>query len=160
MIADLRPAALDEIGPEAALVSLAERVRGRHGLEVSLDVDLDFEQGRAATRHVPELEEATYRIVQEALTNTIKHGEATSVSVTVHEANSALAITVRDDGRGFDRSARAAGFGLLGMRERVALLEGQLTVQSAPGEGTAIAVTFPVRRRPAGSEAGTGAVAS
>jgi GAF domain-containing protein len=69
LITDLRPAALDELGTEAAIQSLAERARSRTGLEVAIDIDLDWEEGRAATRHHTDLETAIYRIVQEALTN-------------------------------------------------------------------------------------------
>ena len=78
IIADVRPASLDELGTQAALEALADRTRAS-GVEVDLSVDLDYEAGRAAARHEPELETAVYRIVQEAMTNAIKHSGAETV---------------------------------------------------------------------------------
>jgi signal transduction histidine kinase len=148
LITDLRPAALDEIGTQAALTALVERVRAMSGLVVELDVDLAFEAGRADARHVPELEETLYRVVQEALTNAVKHAGATALRVTVREGDGSVFVTVRDDGGGFDPEAQSPGFGLIGMAERIALADGRLDVRSAPGEGTAIEVELPLRRRP------------
>jgi two-component system, NarL family, sensor histidine kinase DevS len=68
----VRPASLDELGPQAALEALADRTRAT-GVEIDLAVDLDFEAGRMAARHEPELETAVYRIVQEAINNAVKH---------------------------------------------------------------------------------------
>ena len=132
IIADVRPASLDELGIQAALEALADRTRAT-GVDVDLSVDLDYEAGRAATRHEPDLETAVYRIVQEAMTNAVKHSGAETVAVDVREADEAVVVTVRDEGRGFDPSARAIGFGLVGMRERVQSLGGRLSVESAPG---------------------------
>ena len=145
LITDLRPAALDELGAEAALLALAERAEHR-GLEVDIAVDLAYEQGRVAARHIPELEVALYRIVQEALNNAAKHGQARRAVVEVVEDASAIHLTVRDDGAGFDPAQATKGFGLLGMRERVGLLEGSLQIESAPGGGTTVRVSLPVRR--------------
>ncbi|QEC49829.1 GAF domain-containing sensor histidine kinase [Baekduia soli] len=150
LIADLRPAALDEIGTGAALAGLAERVRAISGLAIDLVVDLDFEEGRAATRHDPDLEETVYRTVQEALTNAVKHAQATRVAVTVTETDGTLTIAVTDDGRGFDPGESADGFGLVGMRERIALAHGSLDLRSAPGAGAVLEARLPVRRREAG----------
>jgi signal transduction histidine kinase len=145
LIADLRPAALDDIGTGAALSGLAERARATSGLAIELTVDLGFEAGRAATRHVPELEETIYRIVQEALTNAIKHAQAERLWIAVREADGAVAITVGDDGRGFDQGVAATGYGLVGMRERTLLAQGTLAVRSALGAGTTVEVRLPVR---------------
>jgi signal transduction histidine kinase len=148
LITELRPASLDELGLEAAVEGLVERV-GAAGLDVDLHVDLAFEQGREPARPVAELETAAYRLVQEALTNARKHGRATRAVVEIVEARDSLTVSVRDNGDGFDPAAGTDGFGLLGMRERVTLLDGTLEVVSAPGEGTAISATFPVTgRRP------------
>ncbi|HMJ33490.1 MAG TPA: GAF domain-containing sensor histidine kinase [Baekduia sp.] len=147
LITDLRPAALDEIGTLGALTALVDRVRAASGLVVELEADLDFESGRTGQRHVPELEEAVYRLVQEALTNAVKHAGATRVDVVVRESGQALHITVRDDGGGFDPDGQSPGFGLVGMRERIALAQGTLEVRSAPGEGTAVEIELPMRRR-------------
>jgi signal transduction histidine kinase len=145
LIADLRPAALDDIGTGAALSGLVERVRATSGLPIALTVDLSFEAGRVAARHVPELEETIYRIVQEALTNAVKHADAQRVWIEVREAGGSVAIVVGDDGQGFDPGIAATGFGLVGMRERTLLAQGTLEVRSAAGAGTVLEVALPVR---------------
>jgi signal transduction histidine kinase len=150
LITELRPAALDQLGTEAAITALAERL-SRAGLELDLSIDLAFESGRVTERHIPELETAVYRIVQEALTNATKHGGAKRAVVEVVEDERTVGVTVRDDGDGFDPADSTAGFGLLGMRERAELLDGTLVVDSAPGQGVTVSASFPARRRPAGS---------
>ncbi len=146
LITDLRPAALDELGVEAALHALADRTKHR-GIEVDTSIDLAYEQGRAAARHTPELEVALYRIAQEALSNAAKHGRAARAVVEVQEHANAIHLTVRDDGDGFDpETAETKGFGLLGMRERAQLLDGTLQIESAPGDGTTVRATLPVQR--------------
>jgi signal transduction histidine kinase len=142
LITDLRPAALDELGVQAALDALAERV-AHTGIEVDVSIDLAYEQGRAAGRHTPELETAVYRIVQEALSNASKHGQAKRIAVEVHEDETAIHLSIRDDGRGFDQSAKTDGFGLLGIHERVELLEGILKIESSPERGTVVRATLP-----------------
>ena len=146
LITDLRPASLDDLGVEAAVAGLVDRARAR-GLEVELTIDLAYEQGREPDRPVAELETAIYRIVQEALTNATKHGEAQKARVEIVEDQTTIRVSVRDDGRGFDTTARSAGFGLIGMNERAELLGGRLTVESAKGEGTAVSCVFPPNRR-------------
>ena len=150
LITDLRPAALDELGIEAAVLALVDRARGS-GLAVDVSMDLAYEQGRASTRYISELETAIYRIVQEALTNATKHGEAKRAVVEVHEDDRNVNVVVRDDGHGFDPVEKSSGFGLPGMRERAELLGGTLSVESAVGNGTMMSASLPVRRRsPAG----------
>jgi signal transduction histidine kinase len=146
LITELRPAALDQLGLEPALMALVDRVR-RGGLDVDAHVELESERGALSARLAPELETAVYRIVQEALTNAVKHGGASRASVEVLEADGAVAITVRDDGSGFDPQAATEGFGVAGMRERADILRGDLSVQSAPGAGTTVTVTLPAERR-------------
>ena len=119
LVTDLRPAALDQLGLAAALAALCERA-SRHGLQIDSSIELAFEQGREPTRHTPELESAIYRIIQEALTNATKHGHATRAVIETRENASTVELSVRDDGDGFDPATSTAGFGLLGMRERVA----------------------------------------
>ena len=148
LITDLRPVALDELGIAAALEALVDRARRMSGLEIKISTDFDLEAGRAAQRHVPELETAIYRIVQEALSNAVKHAGATRVEVTVRERDDRVDLIVEDDGRGFDLQSQRTGFGLIGMQERVELEHGTLRVTSEPGEGTRAEVTLPVRRRP------------
>ena len=146
LVTDLRPAALDDLGAQAAIEDLAERARAR-GLEVDLAIDLAYEQGRKPDRHVSEVETTMYRLVQEALNNAMKHGGAHRAHVEVVEDDTTVRVTVRDDGRGFDPAAHTDGFGLLGMRERVELLRGTLDVASSPGDGTTIIASFPAGYR-------------
>ncbi len=148
LITELRPAALDALGLEPALGALVDRVRAT-GLEVDDNIELAFEHGRADERLDGELETGVYRIAQELLTNAVKHGEATRISVEVLEDDCRIAIMVRDDGSGFDPAADTKGFGLLGIRERVELLQGELEISSAHGQGTTVTAVLPGRRHPA-----------
>ncbi len=145
LISDLRPAALDTFGIKSAVEGLAERVAATSGLEVELEIELAYESGDSATRPDTATEDALYRLVQEGLGNVVKHAEATRVTVALTEGDGAIALTLHDDGRGFDPYAPSEGFGLLGMRERATLVGGELTVESAPGAGTTIRATVPVR---------------
>jgi len=146
LITELRPAILDDLGTKAAIEALAERV-GTSGLVVEATVDLAYESRRAPQRHTPELELTMYRIVQEALTNAAKNGHATHGIVEVIEGATTIEVSIRDDGTGFDPTTRSEGFGVLGMRERVALLHGTLEIESARGNGTTVRCTLPVQRR-------------
>ena len=145
LITELRPAALDQLGLEPALLALVDRVRGG-GLDVDANVELAYEPEGAPRRLDPEMETGVYRIVQESLTNSVKHGGAGRASVEVLEREQQIVVTVRDDGAGFDPEARTAGFGVTGMRERAKLLGGELSVHAAPGHGTTISVTLPATR--------------
>ena len=147
LITELRPAALDELGTGAALEVLTDRLRGRGGLEIELDLDLAWENGRAPTRHAPELEATAYRIVQEALNNVIKHADAQRARVVVEETDGHVRIAIEDDGRGFEYGKTSGGFGLSGMRERVALAGGELRVGRSQEGGTRLAAVLPVERR-------------
>jgi signal transduction histidine kinase len=152
LISELRPAALDQLGLEPALLALVDRLRTA-GLEVDADVELASEHGRADQRLTSELETAVYRIVQEALTNAVKHGGAGRAVVEVRDDRAFVDVSVRDDGSGFDPTGSTDGFGVLGMRERAELLSGSLQIDSAPGAGTTVTARFPVRRRQAGPPA-------
>ena len=149
LIAELRPAALDELGIGPALHTLADRVAGTTGLEIELVIELDYENGSAQTRHSAELEITIYRVVQEALTNIVKHAAADRVTVKVLEDVGHVRLEISDDGTGYSTDAAGRGFGLLGMRERVALLAGQLEIESEPGTGTRVTAELPVQRRSA-----------
>jgi len=139
LIVELRPAALDEYGAAAAIESLAERTGARQGLSVEAHVAL-------GARHTPELESTTYRLVQEALTNAVRHARASRIRIEVSEHDDCIDITVSDDGRGFDPdTAKAKGFGLTGMRERVELADGVLEIGSDDA-GTTIRARLPVQR--------------
>ena len=152
LVTDLRPVALDDLGLAAAVEALCERA-SRRGLEVDRSIELAYEEGREPTRHTAELETAVYRIIQEALTNASKHGHARRAVIETRDTPTTVELTVRDDGEGFDATASTAGFGLLGMRERVALLQGAVRIESSPGAGTTVTASFPVQRRPADAQA-------
>src|SRR4051794_17366901 len=137
IITDLRPAALDDLGLGPALDSLLQRTAAAQGLDVRSSVDLPDR------RLAPELETVVYRVVQEALTNVGKHAQASTVAVALHVADDRLGIRVADDGVGIAPDTPAGGFGLIGMRERVALAGGELEV--TPGEpGTVVRATLPL----------------
>ena len=136
LITELRPAALDEIGLAAAIESLGRRLAAVEGLEVDVRVEV-------GGRLDGELETTVYRIVQEALSNIAKHARAERVSVQVTLDFDTVRIEVTDDGQGFDPAARAEGFGLVGMRERVALAHGRLEIESSSA-GTAVCARLPV----------------
>jgi signal transduction histidine kinase len=157
LITELRPAALDQLGLEPALLALADRTRTT-GLDIDAHVELGYEHAGAEKRLTPEVESGVYRIVQESLTNAIKHGAAKRAMVEVIEEDGCVRVTVRDDGSGFDTTAPVKGFGLVGMRERVALLEGRLAIESEPGAGTTVTVSVPAVHRdsvPAGAAVGS-----
>ncbi len=145
LITDLRPASLDELGAAAAIQALCERAE-RQGMTIDVSIDLAYEQGRASKRPPPEVETAMYRIVQEALSNAVKHGNAKRAVVEVHEDETDVRLSVRDDGSGFDTTEQTEGFGLMGMHERVQLLDGSLQVDSQPGAGATVQASFPIRR--------------
>jgi signal transduction histidine kinase len=147
LITDLRPAALDELGAKPAIEALVARVAQQSGLDVTCEINLASDEGGRPRRHGTEVESTVYRLVQEALTNAVKHAHANHVSVSIAERSESVEVQVRDDGRGFDPGHTDGGFGLLGMRERVNLVSGTLELHSQPGIGTTIRARIPVARR-------------
>jgi len=141
LITELRPAALDELGVEPAIEALVERLRTRSGLAIELDVSLS-DDGRLST----EIESTIYRAVQEALNNVIKHAGATRARVLVEERQGEIAIRVEDDGDGFGDGGDGQGFGLVGMRERITLVGGTLSITAAVNGGTRVSASVPVGR--------------
>jgi signal transduction histidine kinase len=140
LIAELRPPALDQLGLAPALASLAQRTGAGNGLEVRADVELPDDR-----RLVPELETTVYRVVQESLTNVVKHARASSIDIAVRCADDAVDVSVVDDGIGFDTDATVeVGFGLAGMRERVELSGGELSVLPGARAGTVIRARLPL----------------
>ena len=136
---ELRPSALDDFGLEPALRRLGQTVKESANLNVQVETRL------GADRLLPEVETAVYRIVQEALTNVVKHASAERVSIVVTRMSERLLLIIEDDGSGFDPAAGPGeGLGLLGMRERVQLLDGSLTIDAAHGSGTTLAVELPL----------------
>jgi signal transduction histidine kinase len=130
---ELRPKVLDDFG----LVPALERLTGTFAEQTGIKVD--FEARAGAERFPAEVETAIYRIVQESLTNVVKHAHAQRVSILVTRRDGALTAVVEDDGRGFDTAERGGGFGLEGMRERVELLDGRLAVESGEAGTTLVA---------------------
>jgi signal transduction histidine kinase len=139
---ELRPPALDDLGLHTALVHYIEVWSERARIEV------DFHcTGLEAGRLPPLLETAVYRVVQEALTNVLRHAQARRVSLILQCCEDRVLLVVEDDGRGFNPEAalKAAGrLGLLGMQERLALIGGTLTVESARGNGTTVFARIPL----------------
>jgi two-component system, NarL family, sensor histidine kinase DevS len=153
LITELRPAALDDLGLAPALDTLYARVRAVHGLEVTSERDLAFEGHRRGSRLAPEIEGTVYRLVQEALTNTAKHGQTERALARTTEADGQVTVEVSDEGAGFDPREAPRGFGLVAMRERVELVGGTLEIRSQPGEGTRVIATLPARHsEPGGAE--------
>jgi signal transduction histidine kinase len=136
---ELRPKVLDDFGLVPALERLTETFAEQTGILVR------FESGLGGERLPPEVETALYRIVQESLTNIVKHARAQTISIAVTRKPGAVAVVVEDDGHGFDPAdVREDGFGLEGMRERVGLLDGRLQVESGAGTGTTLVAEVPI----------------
>jgi signal transduction histidine kinase len=150
MARGLRPSVLDDLGLAAALEHLATEYTHAHGIAVDLVApDLAFD------RLPTEVETALYRIAQEALTNVLKYAAAKAVSLVVRREVGDLSrvhLTVEDDGRGFDSdsllqaSGTGKGLGLVGIRERAALLNGSFTLESRLGSGTTVHVCIPIKK--------------
>ena len=137
---ELRPAVLDDYGLVAALERLTEAFAEQTGIRV------DFHSALGEKRLPQEVETALYRVVQESLTNIVKHANARSVSISLARRASGVAAVIEDDGAGFDpRAVREGGVGLLGMRERLALLDGRIEIESRPGAGTTLVAEVPLR---------------
>ena len=137
---ELRPKVLDDFG----LVPAVERLTETFGEQTGITVR--FESGLGGDRLPEEVETALYRIVQESLTNIVKHAQAQTVSVVLTRKPESVAALIEDDGRGFDVGhARAEGFGLEGMRERVGLLDGKIQIESSEVGGTTLVAEVPIR---------------
>jgi signal transduction histidine kinase len=137
---ELRPKALDDFGLVAAVERLVQTFSEASGIHVQLEAQLGADR-------LPEAVETTlYRIVQEALTNVVKHAHARNVSILLVRRNGTATAVIEDDGGGFDpHEVSADGLGLVGMRERVGLLDGRLTVESSPHSGTTLVVEVPLQ---------------
>lgn len=136
IISELRPAALDELGLREAIEALVEQQGEANGLQIDVQISLR-EDTQSGSRLEPELEIGVYRLIQEALTNVVKHARASSVKLTVGELQDAITVEISDDGIGFVPERVETGFGLAGMRERVRLAHGTLEIDSGP-QGTIV----------------------
>ena len=139
---ELRPAALDDLGLEPAIEHFAEEWTHRSGLVFDLHLALN---GR---RLPPDVETTLYRVLQEGVTNIVKHAGAQKVGVSLEASPRGVVMIVEDDGRGFEpetaRRGASTRFGLLGMRERLALIHGGLEIETEPGAGTTLLIRAPL----------------
>ena len=136
---ELRPAVLDDFGLVPALERLTDAFAEQS------DVRVDFHSALGEKRLPSEVETTLYRVVQESLTNIVKHANAQHVSVSLARRATTAAAVIEDDGDGFDpRAVREEGVGLLGMRERLSFVDGRLEIESRPGVGTTIVAEVPL----------------
>ena len=143
---EMRPAALDQLGVQAALQNFVQEWRSHFGVEVAF-----YSSGFDGKRLSPEVETNLYRILQEALQNVHKHAEAERVDVLLERRGDTVVMIVEDNGCGYDqRAARDStkGMGVINMRERAALVGGTLEIESAPEGGTTIFVRVPFKAEP------------
>jgi signal transduction histidine kinase len=140
---ELRPGLLDDLGLAAAIEWQAEEFQKRAG--IACDVRLDLGETTLSRDHST----AIFRIYQETLTNVIRHAQATRVSVLLQTQDKQMILEVTDNGRGIteEEIRGAKAFGLIGMRERVIALKGQLVINGRPGQGTTVTVTVPLINR-------------
>lgn len=142
------PMLLEDLGLVAAIESDVERRCEAEGLD--FDVRAGDELSPLLSQLRPEAASACFRVVQEALTNVIRHAEATRVDVTFERQEEWLLVTVEDDGHGFelntdgDGARDQASLGVLGMHERAQAVGGELSIESRPGEGTAVRLSVPL----------------
>ena len=141
---DLRPSMLDDLGLVPTLRWYIKRYASR------VDIKAEFTANGLDVRFAPEVETTLYRVVQEALTNVARHAQATAVRLSLSQHEGRVYAVIEDDGAGFDvesvlnQNAPERGAGLLGIRERVALLDGDFEIDSRPGEGTRLSISIPL----------------
>lgn len=159
MIKDLRPPILDDLGLESAIKWVLEKHVGEKGIRFELTTTGCCDEMKEKIQGAldsSKIELVLFRVAQEAIINICKHADAKNVAVSVTFGESGIGMEIEDDGKGFDaqqvlepiRKDDQWGFGLLGMEERIALLDGKLTIRSEPGKGTKIQVYVPVRPDP------------
>jgi chemotaxis family two-component system sensor kinase Cph1 len=140
---ELRPTALDDLGLECAMANYLEKWGERSNL------DVDFAGNLRGRRLAAPIEITLYRVLQEGMTNVIKHANAKKISVVLDADDAEVRLVIEDDGTGFDREKSdvlnrpPSGFGLLGMRERLALVGGSLIIETAPKRGTGLFCRIP-----------------
>lgn len=141
---DLRPSMLDDLGLVPAIRWYMDQQAQRSGIHVSVE-EIDMPDRIDST-----IENACYRVMQEAVNNVLKHAQATQVHVLIQTMANGLHLIVRDDGKGFDAEAarqkaiQGRSFGILGMQERIELIGGSFTIQSEPGKGSEVKAVFPL----------------
>lgn len=143
IIFDLRPMALDDLGLVPALTRYLETLKERYNILI------EIKSSENQKRFNPTIEVAVYRVIQEAVMNTIKHANAGKISVKIDIEPNSIIVLVKDNGIGFEadkflESPRNDSYGLLGMRERLEILGGQLSIKSDLGLGTEILAILPL----------------
>jgi signal transduction histidine kinase len=151
---DLRPPLLDEVGLVSALRVYIENQAAVSGL--AIDLQADEPAGAAADRLPPDYEIACFRVVQESITNALRHAAARHLRVSIKRSRNGVRLSIRDDGRGFDpdtldAAATRGHLGILGMRERIRARGGEFSLTSRPGAGTSIEVELSAPPRVAAS---------
>jgi signal transduction histidine kinase len=145
LVWSLRPVEVEQLGFARAVQKIADNLLARHGVPVEIHLE-------GVDRMEPPLEGAAFRVVQEALTNAVKHAAPTTISIFAATLDDTLRLIIEDDGNGFDAdstlssSAQAQGAGILGMQERAAAIGGRLVVESLPGRGTTVRLVAPCQR--------------
>lgn len=142
LVRELRPTALDDLGLQAALTKHAQSWSKHSGVNVEFHAS-----GMERDRLTPEIETTLYRIVQEALNNVAKHARAGKVDIILERRADSVSLIIEDNGVGFDpqqiSGANNGGFGLIGIRERAALVGGTVEIESHPGTGVSVFVRIP-----------------
>jgi two-component system sensor histidine kinase UhpB len=142
---DLRPSMLDDLGLVPALRSLLDQQGRRASVEVR------FAAENMPEPFDPEIQTTCFRIAQEAITNAVRHAHATHIDLEIRRDDENLQFAIRDNGSGFDVEsvqAHTMGLGLIGIKERAALVGGRAKIISWPNKGTAIEVSLPLTFRP------------
>ncbi|NHM29977.1 sensor histidine kinase [Neobacillus terrae] len=140
IIYDLRPMALDDLGLVPTLKKYLQTIEEYHKKTV-----ISFKNLGQERRLPSKYEVALFRLIQESVQNALKHAEAKEIQVKLEICKEAITVTVKDDGKGFDKNERRSdSFGLIGMKERVDLLEGQITIDSKKGAGTLVMIQIPI----------------
>jgi len=135
----LRPSMLDDLGLGAALRWQAKEFSARSGIPVNIEIEGEVNSLPEAFRI------CLYRAIQEALTNCLRHAEASRVAISITQEKDLVSASIQDNGNGFEASSlRTRGLGLVGMEERVRALQGELTVSSKPGHGTLVRIELPL----------------
>jgi signal transduction histidine kinase len=139
---DLRPTVLDDLGLVPAIEGYIERVSRRYGIAITCESTLD-------DRLSAPVETTIYRIVQESLNNVVKHANASRAEIRISHDGRQVKCLIQDNGSGFDLNEvlsrkGSRGLGLLGIRERVESVGGELAIQSLPGNGTSLSITIPM----------------
>jgi signal transduction histidine kinase len=140
IVAALSPAVLERLGLRAAIRQLAARFRKMHPAGIRVRFSGTWKELSRQSQEV------IYRVAQESLQNIAKHSQATRVNLLVRSTDISIRLSVSDNGAGFLKEAalsKPMSFGLAGMRERAALLEGNLSIRSAPGKGATVVLELP-----------------